>query len=99
MIRSFPTVLLFTLVVSLCGVSPAAAAKADSSLAVGFAEVDITPAVAAKGKPVYLAGFGHNRKATGVHDPLKARAIVLGHEKTKIAIVSVDLVGFFHTNV
>ena len=46
-----------------------------------------------------MAGFGHNRKATGVHDPLMARAVVLQHGKTKIALASVDLVGFFRPNV
>ena len=34
---------------------------------VGFAEVDITPTLDKK-KPVYMAGFGKNRVATGVHD-------------------------------
>src|SRR5438552_13089450 len=63
-------------------------------LEVGFAEADITPAL--DKKPVYIAGFGKNRKAAGVHDPLMARAVVLSHDKTKIAIVSVDLVGLFH---
>src|SRR6185437_9731933 len=52
-----------------------------------------------KEKTVYLAGFGHNRKATGVHDPLKARAVVLKHGKDKIALVAVDLVGFFHPRI
>jgi PhoPQ-activated pathogenicity-related protein len=69
------------------------------TLGVGFGEADITPKVDPKGKSVYLAGFGHNRKATGVHDPLMARAVVLKHEKTKIALVSIDVVGFFHANV
>lgn len=63
-------------------------------LQVGFGHADITPEVGTK--PVYLAGFGKNRKATGVHDPIMARAIVLAHAQTKIAIVSVDLVGLFH---
>src|SRR5579872_5767939 len=42
---------------------------------VGFAEKDLTPEVGAGKKPVYLAGFGQNRKATKVHDPIMARAI------------------------
>jgi hypothetical protein len=70
-----------------------------STLQVGFGEVDITPKVEAKGKAVYLAGFGQNRKATGVNDSLMARTVVLSDGKQKIAIVSVDLVGFFHANV
>jgi hypothetical protein len=70
---------------------------AAAELTAGFAEADITPAV--ETKPVYLAGFGNNRKATGIHDRLKARAVVLGDGKTKLALVSVDLVGFFHGSV
>ena len=46
-----------------------------------------------------MAGFGHDRKATGVHDRLKARAVVLKHGQTKIALACVDLVGFFLPNV
>lgn len=75
-------------------VFPLAAPAQDKALRAGLAEVDITPRLDKK-KPVYLAGFGKNRQATGVHDPLMARAIVFQHEKTKIALVSVDLVGFF----
>src|SRR5260370_26978129 len=66
-----------------------------ATLHVGFGETNVTPALDAK-KPVYLAGFGKNRKATKVHDPLMARAIVLEHDKKKIAIVSVDVVGLFN---
>jgi hypothetical protein len=41
-----------------------------------------------------MAGFGQNRKATGVHDRLKARAVVLKEGERKLALVSVDLVGY-----
>ncbi len=68
-------------------------------LRAGFAERDITPKVGDKKKAVYLAGFGHNRKAAGVHDPLLARALVLQHGGRKVALVSVDLVGLFHAAV
>src|SRR5262249_28599495 len=44
---------------------------------------------------IYLAGFGHNRPATGRHDDLWARAIVLENGPTKIAIVSLDLIGYY----
>jgi len=70
---------------------------AEEPLRVGFGETDITPAL--EGRTVYLAGFGHNRKAVGVLDPLKARAVVLQQGNVKIALVSVDLVGFFHPQV
>lgn len=68
-------------------------AKSQGVLHAGFGEADITPEIGAR--PVYIAGFGKNRKATGVHDPLMARALVLVHEQTKIAIVSADVVGLF----
>lgn len=62
-------------------------------LSVGFADVDVTPEVGKK--PVYLAGFGQNRKATKIHDAIAARAVVLADGETKIALVSVDVVGLF----
>jgi hypothetical protein len=74
-----------------------AVAEAPAPLRAGFAEADITPSL--KGKTVYLAGFGQNRQATGVHDPLKARVVVLLHEQQKLALVSLDVVGFFHPQV
>jgi hypothetical protein len=75
----------------LCGSRlPAHAAAAE--LRAGFAEADITPDLNGD-KPVYLAGYGMNRKATGVHDPLIARAVVLANGEQRIAIVGVDLVG------
>lgn len=71
---------------------------ADSPLSVGFAEVDVTPKVGGD-KPIYIAGFGHNRKATAVHDPIMVRAVVLEHDKKKIALAAVDIVGLFFDNV
>jgi hypothetical protein len=65
----------------------------------GFGEADITPRVGDKDRPVYLAGFGQNRMATAVHDPLKARAVVLRSGGRKVALVSIDVVGFFHPDV
>jgi len=44
----------------------------------------------------YLAGLANNRYATGVHDPIWARAIALRQNQTTIAIVAVDCVGLFH---
>jgi hypothetical protein len=66
-------------------------------LEAGFGSADITPKL--DGKPVYMAGFGNNRKAVKVHDPLMARAVVLKAGKQKIALVSIDVVGFGYPNV
>lgn len=72
--------------------------SAEPVLTVGFAEADVTPKLGAD--PVYMAGFGQNRKATGVHDPLKVRAVVLGSGgKDKVALVVVDVVGLFQATV
>jgi hypothetical protein len=74
-----------------------AADSQPSALHAGFAEMDITPPVGKK--PVYMAGFGQDRQATKVHDPLMARAVVLRNGDRKLAIVSIDVVGFFLANV
>jgi Neutral/alkaline non-lysosomal ceramidase, N-terminal len=71
-----------------------AALGTDSPLQVGFGEADVTPTVVGQ-KPVYLAGFGQNRQARGVHDPIMARSIVLADGKKKVAFVAVDVVGLF----
>jgi Neutral/alkaline non-lysosomal ceramidase, N-terminal len=78
----------------LCVAAPRLDAQPAPDLTVGFGAVDITPDPAKK--PVWLAGFGKNRKATKVHDRLMARAVVVAHDKKKIAIVSADVVGVFN---
>jgi hypothetical protein len=67
-----------------------------ADLSVGFAEVDVTPKLDSD-KPVYIAGFGHGRKATKVHDPIFVRAIVLSDGKQKIALACADVVGLFNS--
>lgn len=42
---------------------------------------------------IFLAGFGNDRIATGCHDDIWARAIVLQGPTRKVALVSVDFVG------
>jgi hypothetical protein len=44
---------------------------------------------------VYLAGFDNNRLAMGKHDDLWARALVLQYGRTRIAIVALDLIGYY----
>jgi hypothetical protein len=65
---------------------------------VAFGKVDITPAVG-KERPVFLAGYGQNRRAAGVHDPLYARAVVLQIGDKKLALVSADLIGLQYPTV
>lgn len=73
---------------AICGVGLAES----STLRVGFAQGDITPKITEE-EPVWIAGYGQNRSATGVHDPLFCRAVVLDDGRRRLALVSVDLVG------
>src|SRR5438309_11749769 len=85
----FPLLLSSLCPLCLCGES--------FCLEAGFGSADITPNL--EGKPVYMAGFGNNRKAVKLHDPLMARAIVLKADKQKIALVSINVVGCGYPNV
>jgi hypothetical protein len=78
-------------------VAAALIVAAAPGLSFGFAKKAITPELGAR--PVYMAGFGHDRKATGVHDELWARAVAVSDGTQKLAIVSVDLIGVFHADV
>jgi hypothetical protein len=60
------------ILLALAPAQPAALAP-PLPLQLGFAKRTITPAIGAK--PVYMAGFDDDRKATGVHDHLWARAV------------------------
>lgn len=63
---------------------------------VGYAQTVITPSL---GRPVYLAGFGNNRRAESVHDDLYARALTVQDEETTLVLVALDLIGFFGSDV
>ena len=49
--------------------------------------------------PIFLAGFGDGRTATGYHDRLWARGLVVDGEGGRVAIVAVDLVGYFNAEI
>jgi hypothetical protein len=68
---------------------PSRSGSLADSVSVGAAEIDITPPVGAR-----LAGYFNERLATGTHDPLHAKAIVLRQGEAQIALVSCDLLGF-----
>lgn len=74
------------------------AADLQAELRVGFGEVEITPALDGP-RPVWIAGYGHGRRAEGVHDPLMARCVVLGDGTQRMAWVSVDVVGLQYPTV
>jgi hypothetical protein len=59
-----------------------------ADLKIGSAAVKITPP---EGTP--MAGYYSDRGATGVHDDLWAKALVMEKDGSKIAIISCDLIG------
>lgn len=59
----------------------------------GFSKMDITPSLDRK---VFLAGFGRNRTAEGVHDKLWVRCLSLSDGKTTVVLASLDLIGLFY---
>lgn len=63
----------------------------------GAATCDITPWDRIPG--AYLAGFEPNRRATAVLDPLEAGAVFLTDGRTRVCLVSLDLIGFQHPYV
>lgn len=67
------------------------AANAEMLAAAG--KVEITPT-----KPVWMAGYGPNRRSEGAHDPLCARCLVLKNGAEEVALVSCDCIGLsrFH---
>jgi len=77
------------LVLSLCiQTTLFAPAQSSSLLQAGVAEIDITPPVGHR-----LAGYFNERFATGTHDPLMAKAIILEHGREKFAFAFCDLLG------
>ncbi len=63
---------------------------------VGYAQTVITPSLE---RPVFLAGFGHNRRAESIHDDLFARALAISAGQTTLMLCSVDLIGLFAPDV
>jgi neutral ceramidase len=61
---------------------------------VGTADVDITPDLGAS-----LAGYFHDRHASGIYDPLYAKALVAGNDNDAVAIVALDLIGLRRAEV
>jgi hypothetical protein len=68
-----------------------------SDLLAGAASRPITPVLGAR--PVFLAGFGRDRRATGVDTELFARAIGLRLEERAAVLVSCDLIGLGRPDV
>jgi len=63
---------------------------------VGFAQIKITPSLE---RPVFLAGFGNNRRAASIHDDLYARAVCIAQGETTLVLCALDLIGLFRPDV
>lgn len=66
-------------------------------LSAGAAKTVVTPDVH-KNK-IYIAGFGHNRIATGIHDDLYVRCLALQAGGQILVLCSVDIIGLFYDDV
>lgn len=81
----------------LAGVVCAGTAHAGELMA-SAAKRSITPDLNA-GHPVYMAGFGQGRAATGVHDSLWVRCVALSTGARPVAICAADSIGLFLDDV
>ncbi len=104
-----------TVTVSILGVALMGNVCAGPDLKAGVCVRDITPvspglaaayeaafgetAVVNHTDPVFMAGFGDGRAATGYNDRLWARGLVLEGLGGRIAIVALDLVGYLNGEV
>lgn len=76
------------LALCLAGIAISRAWGGEAGIQAGVAELDITPPVGYR-----MAGYFDERLATGTHDPLKAKAIILQQGPEKFAFAFCDLVG------
>lgn len=68
-------------------------------LSAGFGREKINPDLSNPARPVWIAGFDQHRAATGLHDDLWAVACVVDDGHTRVGLVALDAIGFFHDQV
>lgn len=101
----------FLVAALVLAIGPAAA----KDLRVGTCQLDITPispglasaytarfglpAVVNHTEPIWLAGFSTGRSARDYHDRLWARGVVIDGDGGRVAIVALDLIGYFRNEV
>ncbi len=74
------------------------AARPAAALEAAAAKVDISPDL--KTEKVLMAGFGATgRTPAGIHDPLYARILVMREGDKTVAVVGLDLLGFYRNDV
>ena len=84
---------VFLLLLMAARVHPGASAAEATPLAAGVARVELTPPPAMKAA---LGGYGarKSRPATGVHDAVWAKAVVLQTGGRRFAVVTADVLAF-----
>lgn len=80
-------------------IDPLKPGASTGGLRVGFAREKINPDLSNPEHPIYVAGFGQNRRATTIHDDLWAIACVIDDGRSRLGIVALDAIGFFHDDV
>lgn len=80
-------------------VTPLLANPHDGRLYAAAGAAVITPTAANHPQTILLGGTGMNRVATGVHDDLEARALVLAQDDVAVVLVSMDLVGWLGSDI
>ena len=109
------TLLLGVVLAFLMIATPSLAHRRGRLLRVGTCQRDITPITPSLAQtyedtfgvpgtvnhtdPIHVAGFGNGRDATGYNDRLWARGVVVSRRGVRIAIISLDLVGYFKNEV
>jgi len=68
------------------------------ALRVGVGKRIITPDLKIHG-PVYIAGYGNNRVATGIHDDLYVRCLAIDTEQHPLVLCGADVIGIFWDDV
>jgi hypothetical protein len=112
--RSLRTVTVLAALSALVLVGSRCPPQSDAAF-IGVCQRDITPispdlvdeyeaafggsAVTNHTDPIFIAGFGDNRPATGYNDRLWARGVVVDGSGGRIAIVALDLVGYFNAEI
>ena len=73
-------------------------APARAALYAAAGKADVTPDP--KAETVWLAGYGASgRRAAGIHDPLRVRALVVSDGRTTVALATVDAIGLAREDV
>ena len=66
----------------------------EKALLAAAGKVDVTPPMGS-----FLAGYGPDRRATGVYDPLWAKVLLIRHQRQALVLVTLDNIGLTYPDV